>query len=158
LSLACLDRPFVYVVLAHLVALATKGKNKSRLSQKFAIVTRLYDAGFSEQEIINLFRFADWVMTLPPELEANFQQQLRDFEGARTMAYISSIERSGIEKGRIQERREIILKFLGQKLVGLPVSLKERVEALDADRLEDLSDVLMGFNAIDDLTAWLDSY
>jgi hypothetical protein len=149
--------PFAYVVLAHLAALSTKRNNTNRRKKKFALTKRLYEKGLDRQDIINLYRFADWVMTLPPELEAGFQQDLLDLERGLNVTYITSIERSGIEKGRIQERREIILKFLGQKLVGLPVSLKERVEALDADRLEDLSDVLMGFNAIDDLTAWLDS-
>jgi hypothetical protein len=150
--------PFAYVVLSHLAALSTKRNNTNRRKEKFALTKRLYEKGLDRQDIINLYRFADWVMTLPPELEAGFQQDLLDLERGFKVTYISSIERSGIEKGRIQERREMILKFLGQKLVGLPASLKERVEALDADQLEDLSDVLMSFNAIDDLTTWLDSH
>jgi Domain of unknown function (DUF4351) len=147
--------PFAHVVLAHLAALATKRNNQNRRREKFAVTRRLYDRGFGRQDIINVYRFIDWVMTLPPELEKDFQQELRNFEGEKAMSYITSIERSGIETGRMQERREMVLKFLGQKF-SLTASVRERVEALDADRLEELSDVLLGFNSIDDLTTWLD--
>jgi hypothetical protein len=151
-ALATSRNPFAYVVLAHLAALATKGKNRSRLNQKFAIVTRLYDAGFSEQEIVNLFRFADWVMTLPPDLEANFQQQLREFEGARTVTYISSFERLGMEKALTT----VVLGFFEQKFPSLPSSVRGQLEALNASQVEELSRVLASFNEIEQLTTWLD--
>jgi Domain of unknown function (DUF4351) len=155
-QLATSSNPFAHVVLAHLSALATKRQNQSRLRQKLATVKRLYDAGLSEQAIIDLFRFADWVMTLPPGLEEDFQQQLREFEGERAMAYISSIERSGIERGREEGRQEMLMELLSDKFDDLPESVALRVRELDLEQLRELGRALLGFSSIDDLFQWLD--
>jgi Domain of unknown function (DUF4351) len=152
--------PFAHVVLAHLAALATKRNNQNRRREKFTVTRRLYDRGFGRQDIINVYRFIDWVMTLPPELEKDFQQELRDFEGELAMTYITSIERSGIEQGRQEGKLEVVIKLLEQRLVNLPTPVKARIAAVDSGQLDELSDfnVLLGFHSIDDLTAWLDSH
>jgi Domain of unknown function (DUF4351) len=159
-ELATSKNPFAHVVLAHLAALETKRNNPRRRREKFVVVRQLYDAGFGEQEVIDLFRFIDWVMTLPPSLEEDFQQQLREFEGARALAYISSIERSGIERGLEQGleqgRREMVLEQLNDKFGGLPESIAAPVEKLDVEQLRSLGKALLGFSSIDDLAQWLD--
>jgi hypothetical protein len=54
------------------------------------------------------------MMTLPAELEAEFWQEYRDFEASKSMQYVTSVERLGIEKGKL----EALLKgiALGLKL------------------------------------------
>lgn len=150
--------PFAYVVLSHLAALSTKRNNTNRRKEKFALTKRLYEKGLDRQDIINLYRFADWVMTLPPELEAGFQQDLLDLERGLNVAYITSIERSGIEKGRIQERRETVLRFLHKRSVDVSPQVQSKVEALNLEQLQELNDILMDSCSIEDLTAWLDSH
>ena len=77
------------------------------------------------------------------------------------MPYITSIERTGIEKGRkegrIQGRLDLVLDLLDQKLEGLPTPVKERVENLTPEQLQALIKMLLSFNTIDDLTLWLDN-
>ena len=63
-ELAISDNPFAIVVQAHLAAQATKGKASQhrRRQRKYRLTTMLYDRGWSEQEIIDLYRFIDWVL------------------------------------------------------------------------------------------------
>ncbi len=78
-ELAISDNPFAIVVQAHLVAQATKGKasQNRRRKQKFLLTTMLYERGWSRQEVIDLFRFVDWVLALPSELESAFREDLK---------------------------------------------------------------------------------
>ena len=56
--------------------------------------------------MLELFRFIDWIMTLPEGLELQFVQDLIAFEGEQQMQYVTSVERFGIEKGRQEGRQE----------------------------------------------------
>ena len=58
--------------------------------------------GFSKKDVLNLYRFIDWVIDLPRNLEQDFLTEIEAFEGAKKMPYITSAERIGIEKGREQ--------------------------------------------------------
>jgi hypothetical protein len=91
--------PFATVVMAHLAALATRNNRLERKQQKLALVRRLYEQGLERENIINLFQFIDWMLTLPSELEKDFWQDFREYEEARTMRYVTSVERIGIEQG-----------------------------------------------------------
>jgi hypothetical protein len=46
-------------------------------------MTMLYEQRYSRQEIIDLFRFIDWVLTLPAELEEAFRNDLATFDLAK---------------------------------------------------------------------------
>ena len=85
--------------MAHLAALATRNNRLERKQQKLALVRRLYEQGLERENIINLFQFIDWMLTLPSELEKDFWQEFREYEEARTMRYVTSVERIGIEQG-----------------------------------------------------------
>jgi predicted Ser/Thr protein kinase len=58
------------VIQAHLVAQATNGKESQQRQrkQKLNIMKMIYDRGYSRQEVTDLYRFVDWVLTLPPDL------------------------------------------------------------------------------------------
>jgi flagellar biosynthesis/type III secretory pathway protein FliH len=63
------------------------------------LIRHLYTRGWTRQQILDLFRFLDWVLTLPEALEQQFQVALAQVEAETHMPYITSIERMGIEKG-----------------------------------------------------------
>ncbi|MFO1430944.1 MAG: hypothetical protein U1F76_12495 [Candidatus Competibacteraceae bacterium] len=92
------DNPFAIVVMAHLQTQATQGNPEARLNEKLRIVRRLYEQGYSRQDILKLFRFIDWVLVLPAGLEARFQIEPAQLEAERNMPYVTSVERMGIEK------------------------------------------------------------
>jgi hypothetical protein len=94
--------PFSTVVMAHLKALDTKKNQMERLEWKFTLSRQLYERGYERQDILNLFRFIDWVITLPKELEASFRQTLEQYEQEKQMPYVTSIERMGIQQGLLE--------------------------------------------------------
>jgi hypothetical protein len=59
----------------------------------------LYQQGYQRQDVINLFRFIDWLMSLPKNLEQEFWREIRQLEEETRMPYITSVERLGIEQG-----------------------------------------------------------
>ncbi|XWK87734.1 MAG: hypothetical protein U7127_26665 [Phormidium sp.] len=112
---------------------------------KLALTRRLYEQGYERKDIINLFQFIDWIMSLPQELDREFWQEVIQLEGERRMPYITSVERFGIEKGIEQSRQQmkqillegielgLELKFGESGLSLLPeISLLEDVEQLRA--------------------------
>ncbi|MCC5632629.1 Rpn family recombination-promoting nuclease/putative transposase [Nostoc sphaeroides CHAB 2801] len=106
--------PLATVVMAHLKAMETRNDRIERKQQKLVLVRRLYEQGLRREDVINLFGFIDWMMTLPAQLEEEFWQEYRDFEESLSMQYVTSVERFGIEKGKL----EALLKgiALGLKL------------------------------------------
>ena len=58
--------PFAVVVQAHL---ATRADPSRRLASKLGLTRRLYRRGWGKEDILKLYRFIDWVLTLPEELE-----------------------------------------------------------------------------------------
>jgi hypothetical protein len=101
-ALEASSNPFATVVMAHLKAQETRSDATGRFASKLAITRRLYDLGYEREDVINLFGFIDWVMSLPEELEQEFQQQIQQLEEERRMPYITSVERSGIRQGLLE--------------------------------------------------------
>ena len=98
--------PFGVIVMAHLKTIATRNDPASRLSWKLHLVKMLYGRGFSKKDILELFRFIDWVMILPEELEARFSDTIVEYEEEIKMPYVTSVERIGRERGRMEGRME----------------------------------------------------
>jgi hypothetical protein len=103
---------FGIIVLAHLKSLETRRDYQSRFTWKLSLVKMLYKKGYSREDILNLYRFIDWLMVLPEELARKFQDEVRAFEEGMNMAYITTAERIGIEKGRQEGLQEGLQKGL----------------------------------------------
>jgi hypothetical protein len=94
------DNPFAIVVRAHLSALATRANPVARKEQKLQLAAELYERGYSRKDVLELFRFIDWLLRLPPRLDEQFWQSLTEFEEKRRMPYVTSVERRALERGR----------------------------------------------------------
>jgi hypothetical protein len=155
-ELAASDNPFAVVVLAHLAAQATKGKESQqrRKNQKLNIMKMMYDRGYSQQEVTDLYRFVDWVLTLPPELSEAFKTDLIAYEGEKNMPYISELERESLAAGEAK----VVILLLNHRLGG--VSEKDAIEIrkLPIARLEQLAMDLLDFADSNDLAEWLQRY
>ena len=75
------SNPFAIVVMAHLKASETRADKSRRFEWKLAITRRLYERRFSRDDVINLFRFIDWVLSVPEELEQDFWREVRNARG-----------------------------------------------------------------------------
>ncbi len=54
--------------MAHLAALETRSDRLKCKEQKLALVRKLYEQGFKQEELINLLAFIDWMWTLQSEI------------------------------------------------------------------------------------------
>ena len=84
--------PFAIVVMAHLKAHQTRNNRQERLQWKLSLTRRLYQQGYQRQDILNLFSFIDWLMSLPKNLEQEFWREIRQLEEETRMPYITSVE------------------------------------------------------------------
>ena len=58
-------------------------------------------------------------------------------------------------EGRTEERQELTLRLLTRKVGILPADVQAQIGALSPDTLLDLSEALLDFSSLDDLTDWL---
>jgi hypothetical protein len=152
------NNPFATVVMAHLKMIETKRNATDRKEWKFWLVRRLYEKGYSRQDVMNLFKFIDWIMVLPEGLKQSFWQELKVFEGERQMPYITSVEEIGFERGieqGLERERSLILRQLNRKVGALSPQTLEQVNSLSIEQLESLGEALLDFGAIADLAQWL---
>jgi Domain of unknown function (DUF4351) len=150
--------PFAIVVMTHLKTQATKRDPADRKAWKFTLVKRLYELGYSRSDVLNLFKFVDWLMILPEGLKQAFWDELRTYEEERTMPYITSVEQIGIEKGIEKGERSLILRLLKHKFGELPDLTLQQINALSTRKLGSLGEALLDFATIDDLQDWLKSH
>jgi len=159
------NNPFATVVMAHLKTQQTNQKARERKNWKFSLIRRLYELGWQKKDIRNLYRFIDWIMILPAELEVEFWQELKQFEQERSMTYITTGERIGYERGREEgeqtgEQRgeqRLITRLLQRRFGELPSEASTSVHALSVAQLEELGEALLDFSGIDDLLHWLEA-
>lgn len=137
--------PFATVVMAHLKAQQTHSNAQERFASKLAITRRLYEQDYSREDVINLFHFIDWLMSLPADLEQEFQQRIQQLEEERQMPYITSVERSGIRQGLLEGiSLGLKLKFGSEGLSLLP-------EISDIRDVEQLRTILAGLETANTL-------
>jgi hypothetical protein len=117
------SNPFAIVVMAHLKTQETAKDDPKRLKEKLEIVRHLYRKGFSKQDILNLFRFIDWIMDLPEDMDRIFSDELEAEEKEGKMPYITSVERVGYKRGKQEGKQEGILEGI-LKAIGLGLEIK----------------------------------
>lgn len=103
----------------------------------------LYERDYTRERIIDLFRFIDWVMMLPAGLERSLRIDIEEFEEARRMKYVSTIERwaeqrgieqgieQGIERGKARALRQAILDVLAERFDHAPDYLVRRLNQIE---------------------------
>ncbi len=109
------SNPFAVVVLAHLYTQQTRQQPGLRYDLKWRLTRMLYERGYNKQKILSLYRYINWLMALPPELEQQLDNAITDYEEAQKMAYITSMERRGIQKGIGEGIKQGLQKGILQK-------------------------------------------
>jgi flagellar biosynthesis/type III secretory pathway protein FliH len=100
------DNPFATVVMAHLKAQETQTKASERKNWKFQLVRELYEKGYNRSQVLDLFRFIDWIIVLPEGLSNSFWNDLKSYEQEKKMTYITSVEKIGFQRGQQEGRKE----------------------------------------------------
>jgi predicted transposase YdaD len=123
----------------------------------------LYEKGYDRQQILDLYRFIDWVMILPEAVEKEFWQELQTFEEERKVTYVTNAERFGFErgiqegrqKGRQEEGLTLVFRQLTRRLGMIAPETEIQIRTLSLDRLEELGEALLDFSNRSDLEVWL---
>ena len=145
------SNPFAICALAQLKANETVHSPETRKQWKLRLARSLYEKGFVKQEIIDLFRFIDWVMALPDALAESFWKEHSAYEEAQKMEYITSVERIGIRKGRHEGHQQgmmvgestVISRQLERKFGRLPAEYVARLKAADEKNLLNWADSIL---------------
>lgn len=123
--------PFGIIVMAHLKTKATHRNPESRLNWKLSLVRRLYERGYSRQDIIELFRFIDWLMVLPEELTLSFKEVAKSYEEVGRMRFVSYLEELAIEEGILRKGREDVIEILEIRFGEVPSSIVEVINGIN---------------------------
>jgi len=144
------ENPFAMVVMAHLKALEVND-GQARKHQKLRLIRLLYERGYSKRDVLELFRFIDWLLVLPRDLDKQFMDELYRIEEEKRMPYITSVERIGIEKGiqqgiqqgvqqgvqqgirmgSLKEAREMVIEALKVRFGTVPQNLEAMVRKIE---------------------------
>jgi hypothetical protein len=130
-ELEAVDNLFATVILAHLAAQATRGDARARYEHKLRLTRRLYERGLPRQTIIDLYRFMDWLMRLPEDLELEYTDAVFQIEERLKMPYLSYVERRGERRGIARLLRD----QLEQRFAPLSPEVVRRLDEADEDQL-----------------------
>lgn len=100
-ALWAMANPFGTVVATHLAALATRPDPEARYQQKFKLTRRLFEKGLSRDDIQNFYKFIDWILTLPEDLDVRYNEAVYALEKEFGMEDypLTTAERVGLKKG-----------------------------------------------------------
>ncbi len=92
----------------------------------------LFERGYSRQDILELFRFIDWLIELPEDIERQFQDELTEITEEKKMPYVTSIERLAM----VRNSKEMLLDVVSARFKSVP---------------EDVLNIIRSINFIDTL-------
>ena len=147
--------PFAIVTMAHLQTQETRHNLEDRYAAKLTLAKMLYKKGYGRQDVLELFRFIDWVMNLPLELEEQFMTELVAYEEQEKKPYLAPFERiaiqkgvkqgieqgieQGLQEGERQASYNLLVVTLETRFGEIPEELVERLTAVtDTTILQDL--------------------
>ena len=152
--------PFAIAVMAHLKTGGTRSDELERKRWKIYLIKHLYKCGYRKKDVINLFKFIDWIMSLPEDMDDLFWQEVRQYEKEKNMPYVTSVERIGIKKGiqqGIQQGRrdgliEAIEMGLSIKFGAIGLKLLPEIRAMaDLNRLEMIKEAIKAAHDVSEL-------
>jgi hypothetical protein len=108
--------PFALVVLAHLRALKARGDVQLLFGEKVELIRAVARSGYNPDDVANLYRVVDYLMTLPKELEAQVEEIVREVAREQRLPKLTNLERFALERGARQGLQEGLEKGLQQGL------------------------------------------
>lgn len=119
---------FAIVVFAYLKARESEGDHDLMFEWKLELSKRLSTK--SEMEQVGLIQFFDALFPLPGELDEHFWHTFSTSEEGRSMAYVTSLERISIKKGRLEAAQESILEALEVRFGAVSPELRTRIDQI----------------------------
>ena len=127
--------PFALVTQIQLEYLSAGSDQERRYDAKVALTLRLYDRGYSREQILRLHRFLDFLLRLRQDLAIQYKQRLESIEGDLKMPYVTSMERLA----KAEALQEALLDALEARFGEVSYQLREAVGHVhDETRLRQL--------------------
>ncbi len=150
---------FAVVILAQLMAHQTTHDDLTRKDSKFRLIRSLYQRRYDRQDILELFRYIDWMLQLPETLEQQLIQDIEQIEQEEQMTYVTAIERfaekrgeaRGEARGKIKGEAQTLHKQLRLKFNDLPDWVEEKINQADKAQLDQWVERILFVNSLDDL-------
>ena len=133
--------------MAHLKAQSTRKRPEERYRWKLQLIRRLYEQGYSKDDVLQLFSFIDWVMDLPEELEEQLGREIQEIETEQGMQYVTSIERRALKQGEARLLRRQLIRRHGD----LPTEVTQRLEKASTGEIERWADKILTAKTLDDV-------
>jgi hypothetical protein len=159
--------PFAVIIMAQLQAQVTGKNGPQRLVSKTQIMRLLYRYRYRKKEVLRLFRIVDWMMALPAELEPAFEQAMITMEQEHNMAFVTSIERlgeqrglekgiaigreQGLEQGLHKGEAALLQRLLIRKFGPLSEALQQRIRAATPAQVETWSLNILDAETLDEV-------
>jgi hypothetical protein len=118
-------------VVAHLEAQRTHGDEQERARVKLDLLLKLAARRLDEEETRQWYRYLDWLLKLPPELNRATYAQARTLTVERGMPFVTEAEKYGLEVGEIKGQ----VKGL---LVGLEALLEAKLQQAGLDLMPEI--------------------
>jgi hypothetical protein len=152
-QLAATPNLFATLTLLHRDAQATRRNPEERLRRKVARYRALLRQGHRAEEIRVMLRLMEHLLRLGPSFAETARTAMRQVEVEETGmdTFVTSFE----EIGRAEGQRDLVLRLLDRKIGPLSEDLRAQVAALAPEVLLELSDALLDFTSVDELTDWL---
>lgn len=124
--------PFAIIILAQLIALK-KQNLELKLANKLQITKKLYTLGFNKKEVLALFKFIDWIITLPKESEIEYMRNVARLEKEELgKNFICPAEQLWIDQGIEQVARNMLNKGMSArdvvKFTGLSITIVKKLK------------------------------
>ncbi len=134
--------PFALVSLIQLRKLQAGTDAERVFLEKSQLARELFGRGYSAERVCRLFRFLDYIMQLPPELDRKFEEELVQ-AGETAMTYLSAFERramakgeaKGEVKGEVKGEAKLLLRQIERKFGEVTDEVRERIDAADSSQL-----------------------
>ncbi len=132
-----------------------------RYELKKRLMKKLLQKDFLQKELdsdqtASLFKFLDWLVPLPPVREEQLIDEVDAETGGGTMTYVTSWERLGVKKGKLEGKREVLLRLLSLKFTLGPEEQQKITRADNAAKLNQALDRIIFASSLDDVLKELD--
>jgi len=148
----------VQIARAQIEALQTASDPEGRYRAKWRLVRNLYDLGYNAEELREIFRLIDWMMTLREDLNQKFEQELTALEESLNMPYVTSVERIAEARGEARGVASLLVELLAGRCGPLPDDIEQRIRGLPMRRLRELGKAVFDFRSNGDVQSWLDEF
>lgn len=127
--------PFALLVAAQLTAKRVRD-GRQRVDNLIGFYRLAIKQQLDRELIERLLVFLEWLVALPPEIEAYYTDQVDRLREGNTVSYVSILERRGIKQGIEQGERSVLIRQLTRRFGPLDEPTTTRLQQASAADLE----------------------